>query len=163
MSVPSLVLDVHPDGTLTATLDGTVLDPPDGAIAWRRALFAQIVDQATKDRAIPARVTVHESDGSTFTDFIPPRKRTAPAPVSFPDPEKPVKRRRAADPVEVDGGDGFVAGEDVAVALVVSYTDASGTGHVRTLIDPALLSATKAGEVVLLGRVSGTVAVRSLP
>lgn len=161
--VPHLVLDVHEDGTLTATLDTRPLDPPDLAGTWRRSLFAQIIDQATQDRALPVRVEVHESDGTTFTDILPAAKPSAPE----PEPEKaptairPVRRRRA-DPVEVDGGDGFIAGEDVAVALIVAHTDAAPGGRVRALLDPAVIAAAKAGEVALVGRVSGTIAVRGL-
>jgi hypothetical protein len=163
VSVPHLVLDVHEDGTLTATLDTRPLDPPEPAGTWRRSLFAQIIDQATQDRALPVRVEVHESDGTTFTDILPAAGQPAPE----PEPEKAptavrLVRRRRADPVEVDGGDGFIAGEDVAVALIVAHTDATPGGRVRALLDPAMIAAAKAGEVALVGRVSGTVAVRSL-
>ena len=63
-------------------------------------------------------------------------------------------------------GNGFVPGEDVAVAVIVSHTDATGTGEARTLLDldrlrPVLRDGT--GEVVLLGRVSGILHVRRLP
>lgn len=165
VSVPLLVLDVHDDGTLTATLDGKPLAPPEGVPAWRRGLFGQIIDHATQDRAIPVRVTVHECDGSTFTDILPAAKRPKPAPAAPVEKSEPVKtarRRRAADPVRVDGGEGFIAGEDVAIALITGHTDATHEGRVRAVLDPAVIAATKAGEVVLVGRVSGMIVVRGL-
>ena len=63
-------------------------------------------------------------------------------------------------------GDGFVPGEDVAVAVVTGHTDASGTGTARALIDPARLGPDAASgvvEVVLFGRISGTTIIRRLP
>ena len=158
------MLDVHDDGTLTATLDTRPVDPPDGVSAWRRAMFAQIIDHATGDRTIAVRVTVHESDGNTFTDILPAAKRPAPEPVAEEksEPRRAVKRQRGADPISVDGGDGFIAGEDVAVALIAAHTDATPDGRARALLDPAVVAAARAGEVVLVGRVSGTIAVRSL-
>lgn len=165
VSVPLLVLDVHDDGTLTATLDGKPLAPPDGVPAWRRALFGQIIDHASQDRAVPVRVTVHECDGTTFTDILPAAKRPKPAPAAPVEKSEPVKtarRWRAADPVRVDGGEGFIAGEDVAIALITGHTDATHEGRVRAFLDPTVIAATKAGEVVLIGRVSGTVTFRGL-
>lgn len=166
VSVPHLVLDVHEDGTMAATLDHRPVAAPEGVGAWRRAMFAQIIDHVTHDRAITVRVTVHEVDGSTFTDILPAAKRPAPEPESDPAPEavrKPGRRRRGADPIEVDGGDGFIAGEDIAIALIVAHTDATPDGRARALLDPQVVAAAKAGEVVLVGRVSGTIAVRGLP
>jgi hypothetical protein len=165
--VPHLVLDVREDGTLTATLNRHPVAAPEDVGAWRRAMFAQIIDHVTHDRAIPVRVTVHEVDGSTFTDILPAAKRPTPKPEtdSQPEPEwtkRPSKRRRGVDPIEVDGGDGFIAGEDIAVALIVAHTDATPDGRARALIDPQVVTATKADEVVLVGRVSGTIAVRGL-
>lgn len=161
VSVPHLVLDVHDDGTLTATLDTRPVDPPDEH-GWRRAMFAQIVDQASQERTIPVRVTVHECDGTTFTDILPAATRPTPKPATEGKPKPAVRRRRTAEAVSVDGGDGFIAGEDVAVALIVSHTDATPDGRVGALLDPAVITAPKAGEVVLVGRVSGTTAIRRL-
>lgn len=166
VSVPRLVLDVHEDGTMAATLDHHPVAAPEGVGAWRRAMFAQIIDHVTRDRAIPVRVTVHEVDGSTFTDILPAAKRPAPKSETEPEPEparKPGRRRRGADLIEVDGGDGFISGEDIAVAVIVAHTDATPDGRARALLDPAIVTAAKAGEVVLVGRVSGTISVRGLP
>ncbi|MCQ9386038.1 hypothetical protein NQ038_03315 [Brevibacterium sp. 50QC2O2] len=163
VSVPLLVLDVQSDGTLTARLDGQELAPPDGVEAWRRGMFGQIVDLATMERAFPVRVTVHESDGTRFTDILPAAHRPVVQPDPAPESARPSRRRgRPAALVEVDGGDGFIAGEDVAVALIIARTDATYEGHVRALLDPRTIAAVKAGEVVLVGRVSGAIAIRGL-
>ena len=62
-------------------------------------------------------------------------------------------------------GDGFVPGEDVAVAVVTGHTDAAGTGTARALIDPAHLGPDTSGgvvEVLLVGRISGTTIIRRI-
>ena len=63
-------------------------------------------------------------------------------------------------------GDGFIPGEDVAVAIVTGHTDAAHTGSARALIDPAQLGQAAADrfvEVLLFGRISGTTIVRRVP
>lgn len=162
VSMPLLLLVVHADGTLTATLDHQPVEPPAGVGAWSRAMFGQLVDQVTGDRAIPIRVEVRESDGTSFTDILPATARTKPAPEKEPEPAKPVKKHRPAAPVLVEGGDGFIPGEDVAVALITGHTDATHEGRVRALLDPKHIAALHASEVILVGRVSGTVTVRGL-
>ena len=64
--------------------------------------------------------------------------------------------------MEVEG-EGFVPGEDVAVAVIVSHTDAAGTGTARALVDLDDLPPDATGEVILFGRISGTTAIRRLP
>lgn len=160
VSIPLVVLDVREDGTVTVTVDGVRLDPEPFAPPWRRASFGQIIDRATGDRTTPARVEVREADGTTFTDIIAAQRRRAPHPK--PEPEEPAPRP-AFHAVE---GDGFVPGEDVAVAVVTRHTDASGTGTARALIDPGRLGPAAAGgivEVLLFGRISGTTIIRRLP
>lgn len=157
VSIPLVVLDVHEDGTVTVTVDGKPLAPEPFSPPWRRSSFGQIIDRATNDRTTAARVEVRESDGTSFTDIIAPRRRRAPH--SKPDAEKPALR-----PVfHTVEGDGFVPGEDVAVAVITGHTEAAGTGTARALIDPAQLNADASGgvvEVVLFGRISGTVVVQ---
>ncbi len=122
VSIPLVVLEVHADGTVAVTVDGTPLEPDLFAPPWRRSSFGQIIDRATNDRTTPARVEVRESDGTSFTDIIAPR-RGASRPQ--PEPEK------APPPVfHTVEGDGFVPGEDVAVAVV--------TGHSGKIIETKL-------------------------
>jgi hypothetical protein len=155
--MPVIRLEVHDDGTMSATVDGEPLAPPVAEGAWRRGSFARIVDQVTAERMIPARVEVTEADGSTFTDIITAtaRKNTPAPPLPEPEPSE-VPRL-----LEVTG-EGFVPGEDIAVCRIIRYTDATGTGTARALIDLAHDHLDPGDEVVLVGRVSSTLVVRSL-
>jgi hypothetical protein len=160
VSIPLVVLDVREDGTVTVTVDGKRLDPDPFAPPWRRSSFGQIIDRATNDRTTPARVEVREADGTTFTDIIAARRRRS-RPEPEPEPKAPT------EPVfHTVEGDGFVPGEDVAVAVVTGHTDVARTGTARALIDPAGVSVDQAGgviEVILFGRVSGTTIIRRVP
>ena len=136
VDLPHVLVTVGDDGTLTATVDGTPFASPD-ASAWTRATFGLLMDTITKDRTIAVRVEVRECDGTVFTDILPTRKpRRAVAPSENPVPETRRSRhaRRAPRLAEVTA-EGFVPGEDVAVATIVSHTDATGTGEARALID----------------------------
>ncbi|MCA1387300.1 hypothetical protein I6F34_41785, partial [Bradyrhizobium sp. BRP05] len=110
------------------------------------------------------RVEVHESDGSTFTDLIHAIRRPAPDPLvelatEAPAPgETPMEPATPEGPVEVTA-DGFTAGEEITVALAIATTAATADGRARAQVDP---SQTGAGEVLLVGRVSGTIAARGL-
>lgn len=159
VALPLVLLVVHEDGTLTATLDGAPLVPPEWAPPWRRDSFPQIIDQASHDRTRPIRVEVREADGAVFTDLLPARpRRAALEPPLEPTPPTPGLPRF----YEVEG-DGFVPGEDVAVAIVASHTNAAHSGFVRALIDPKPFELMGGIEVVLFGRISGTTAIRRLP
>ena len=155
--MPVIRLDVHDDGTMSATVDGEPLAPPVAEGAWRRGSFARIVDQVTAERMIPARVEVTEADGSTFTDIITATARKN-SPASAPPEPAPADVPRL---LEVTG-EGFVPGEDVAVCRIIRHTDAAPTGTARALIDLAHDQLDPGDEVVLIGWVSGTLVVRSL-
>ena len=159
VSIPLVVVDVHEDGTVTATIDGKPLTPEPFAPPWRRASFGQIIDRATNDRTTAVRVEVHESDGTSFTDIIAPRRRRAPQ------PEPEVESHMPQPVFHTVEGDGFVPGEDVAVAVITGHTDATGTGTARALIDPAQINPDASGgvvEVLLFGRISGTVTIQTV-
>ena len=163
VELPHVLVTVAADGTLTATVDGTPFPSPDGT-AWTRATFGPLMDAITKDRTVAVRVEVRECDGSVFTDIIRPRTpRRAVAVPEKPVPETRRSRhaRRVPRLMEVTA-DGFVPGEDVVVAVIVSHTDAAGTGAARALIDLDTLPYDAGQEVILLGRISGTFAVRRL-
>ena len=162
VELPHVLVTVAADGTLTATVDGAPFASPGGS-AWTRATFGPLMDAITKDRAIAVRVEVRESDGSVFTDILrtrKPRRAAAPSETPLPETRRSRHARRVPRLAEVTA-DGFVPGEDVAVATIVSHTDATGTGEARALIDlDDLPDGTH--EVILLGRISGTLAVRRL-
>ena len=166
VDLPNVVVTVAANGTLTAAVDG-IAHPQPAAGAWTRATFGALMDEITKDRTISVRVEVRECDGGVFTDIIHARKRTPPVRVTEQE-SVPVTRRgrRVATPralrlMEVDG-EGFVPGEDVAVAVIVSHTDAAHTGTARALVDLDDLPPDATGEVILFGRISGTTAIRRL-
>ena len=163
VELPHVLVTVAADGTLTATVDGTPFASPDGT-AWTRATFGPLMEAITQDRTIAVRVEVRENDGSVFTDILRTRKpRRAAAPTENPVPETRRSRhaRRMPRLAEVTA-DGFVPGEDVAVATIVSHTDATGAGEARALNDLDDLPEGSRHEVILLGRISGTLAVRRL-
>lgn len=163
VELPHVLVTVAEDGTLTATVDAAPFSSPDAG-AWTRATFGPLMDAITQDRTIAVRVEVRENDGSVFTDILRTRKpRPAVAPSEAPVPETRRSRhaRRVPRLAEVTAG-GFVPGEDVAVATIVSHTDATGAGEARALIDLDDLPAGTSHEVILLGRISGTLTVRRL-
>lgn len=155
--LPHVLVRVNDDGTLTVRVDGEPFEPEEFAPPWRRSDFGALIDAVTDDRRVPVRVEVREVDGTAFTDIVTPAKRRRPQ----PEPEE--KRHEAtagASLVEVTG-EGFVPGEDVAVAVIVAHTDATPTGDARALLDAAQLDTARlsnagTGEVILLGRASGT-------
>lgn len=165
--LPHLVVTVHEPGTLTAILDGTKVAPPAGRGEWTRGDLGVLLDTVTQDRTIAVRIEVREVDGTVFTDLIHTRRRPAPEPDSTAAPTRRGRRARQKQPpvlVEVTG-DGFVPGEDIAVAVIISHTDATGTGAARALIDQRQLDALAESphEVVLYGCISGTTVVRRVP
>lgn len=170
--LPHVLITVTDGGALDVTVDGTAFPPPAAAEEWTRGTFGPLLDAVTKDRTIAVRIEVREVDGTVFTDLIRSRKPTPPPP-SDDDPAAPGTRRarrakqQEPSPVLVEvSGEGFVPGEDIAVAVIVAHTDATGTGAARALLDRRQLDAALpegSGEVVLYGRISGTITVRRVP
>lgn len=173
VALPHVVVTVTTAGELDVTVDGTPFSPTDeDGVAWTRGSFGELMDAITADRTIAVRIEVRETDGSVFTDIIHARRPTRPDPTQHqyldgteagsPGLEDRPHGRGLAEVT----GDGFVPGEDVAVAVIVTQTDATGTGEVRALIDTHAVGSVLrggSGEVVLLGRVSGTLHMRRLP
>lgn len=167
--LPHVVITVTEAGVLDATVDGADFPPPEGE-AWTRSTLGDLLDAITQDRTVTVRIEVRESDGSVFTDIIRARRRTTPAPpeTGTEDTRQGKRTRnkgkRGAQLVEV-AAEGFVPGEDVAAAVIVSHTDATGTGSARALFDGGQLASLLPDgtrEVVLFGRISGTTHIRRL-
>ncbi|MGE9809602.1 hypothetical protein [Janibacter sp. G1551] len=161
--LPNVRVIVTGTGALDVTVDGAVFPPPAHG-EWTRGSFADLLDAVTKDRSVAVRIEVREVDGSVFTDLIHPRKRDrTPEPEPPSAPAKSARKRKGPALVEVTA-DGFLPGEDVAVAIIVSHTDAS-SGHARALLDLNQLPTSTGGvrDVLLFGRISGTVHIESLP
>lgn len=152
--MPALVLQVREDGTLTATLDGAAVEPISGV--WRRESVPEILERVTRSRTVPVRVEVREVDGSVFTDIIAPIRCRPPAHAAIEIDEAP---SAVPELIEVTGAVGFVPGEDVAVALIVSHSGAAPDGTARALLTLEQAAACVTGEAVLFGRISGTTVV----
>ncbi|RLP67648.1 hypothetical protein D9V30_13520 [Mycetocola reblochoni] len=160
--MPVVEFTITDDGAMTVTVDGATYLPEPFAPGWRREAFPTILDALTARYRSPLRVQVHEADGSTFTDIItPPRERPAPRPWEVPPPDDVMAAPvRAVPPVlhQVEGA-GFVPGEDVAVAIIHAHTDASSNGTARALLTAEQAALAVTGEVILLGRISGTLSI----
>lgn len=154
---------VAEDGTLSVTLDGAPYLPPEFSPPWRRSAYPHIVDAISQHTGQTLRVDVIEIDGRVITDYrTPPKPRpVSPEPSAAPQPSAP-KPVAPAAPVEAMpqfaqlAGSGFVPGEDVAVAVIISHTETAPNGIARALIDSRYLAACPTGEAILVGRISGT-------
>lgn len=164
--VPVVEFTVHPDGSMTVTVDGNLLTPPPFAPTWRRESFPTILDDLAARHATPLRVHVREADGTTFTDIItPPKPRITAEPWNQDQhqaaPASTVAPAESAAPVVLHqvSGAGFVPGEDVAIAIIHAHSDAGSDGTARTLLTAEQLATAHTGEVILLGRISGTLVI----
>ena len=147
--LPTVCVEVHPDGSLDVLVEG---DPNANTTARTRDDLPRVVDEIATRLASPVRVEIREVDGTLYTDIALP---------STPDPtadEGATDGPASGSPGEV-GGRGFLPQEEVAVAVVVSTQFAAHDGTARVRVPPALLNGIR-GDVLLLGRTSGTVAVR---
>jgi len=139
--MPLVEVVVTDDGYLDIRLDREPYTP-DGA-ATRRDL-ATIVKSISDDLGAPVRVEVHEDDGNTYTDIVTPSGQA--------------NEQRAADQVpRATATNGFLPDEEVSVAVILGQ-QRHGADSLENRLPPALL-ATHRGNVVLLGRTSGTVRV----
>lgn len=188
LTIPAVEFTIHEGGTMTVAIDGTPYAPQPYAPPWQRNSFPMIIDTLTAHYQTPIRVLVREADGSTFTDIItPPKARAADAPFStaapvapvaptFPSPfttaPPPIVAVPAHSPsqqvlpqhpvpslIHEVSAEGFVPGEDVAVAVITTHCDASNDGIARVLLPAEQLAASPTQEVIMLGRVSGTLIV----
>ncbi len=163
-------LRVSTAGTVTVAVNGVPFeggywDPP-----WRREDFPRILDLVADQYPVPLAIHVVESDGGRFEDIVtPPAKRT------FDGLASPAGRRRGRElhgrrrarqsdrspasrqPIECDG---FTPGEAVAITRIAAHVAAGPDGRVITT--PPDDDGT-AGEVLLFGRVSGTIRVLPAP
>lgn len=152
--LPQILLEAVSDDLLIATVNGDKL----AATPIARSEVAATVTELVARLGSPTRVEVRELDGSMHADILtPPREQSRSR---FAPPE------HAEEPVQVPGlsefaADGFVPGEDVAVAIILRHASADHTGKARALIDRGE-KLTVSGEIVLLGRISGTTSVQQI-
>lgn len=171
--LPVVAMTIAADGTMTVAVDGTAYEPPRFGPPWVRSSFATVIDSVLEDRGSPVRVLVCEADGTVFTDLV-----TQPLQRELDPSAQPPRRDEAvatpvadglidaapfvAPPRVVLGEDGFIPGEEVAVAIIVRHTKASTDGSARALLEPGLCRVSADGEVVLVGRISGTCVIAEL-
>lgn len=144
--MPLVEVDVDKDGYLTVMLDREPYSA-DGALT--RDDLRRVLNEIAADLGTAVRVEVREADKSTFTDIVTPERPRLAA-------VKPI--RQATTTIGEVAGDGFLAGEEVAVAVVVAHQVASTDGTARLRLPHALLEA-HPGLVVFMGKKSGTVMV----
>lgn len=151
--VPVVQVRHNADGSVRVVLDGNlvVAGPID------RAGLGGVLS-ALADELGPLRVELTDATGRVFVDLLRPPARPAPPSQAARPPATDVDAAEHDGWLEVTAG-GFVPGEDVEVAAIVTTSSARGNGIARGLID---LSALRDGArgVVLFGAISGTVAVR---
>lgn len=139
-NLPCLRIQIDGSGASRFTLDGEDYVPPGGAHPPGRESVRDILDAAREDLGT-IRVEIVEVDGSVYSDILVPDDADA---------------AHASTTVDESGyASGFLPGEPVAVAVILSEHPASedGTTNVRL---PAAVLARHGGTVMLLGRSSGT-------
>lgn len=168
--LPLAQVTEHPDATMSVLVDGVmfVTGPID------RTVLGRMLSAIAEQHASPVRVELTDTAGRVFADIIhPPTRRSTfapPLPAPTPPPEplaaaaSPIPAVRAArvpSLLEVTG-EGFVPGEDIEVAAILTGSSADPTGRGRGLLDLGSLPDGVRG-VILFGIVSGTTVVRYTP
>lgn len=152
--LPVVVAEAHGDDLVVR-----VGDAKDAAETVPRAELGATLARLVADLGVPTRVELHEADGRVLVDILDPPRETE---VDTPEDGTPSGGSEdEAELVEVAGKD-FMAGEAVAVAAIMRHTSADGDGQARALVNPALVPGAGGAEVVMVGRISGVVVVRSL-
>ncbi|WP_295034635.1 hypothetical protein [uncultured Microbacterium sp.] len=162
--LPVVTMTVQANATLRVVVDGKPFGPPTFAPPWQRHSFAQIISEVIEQRRSPVRVVMHELDGTVYTDIVtaplhPASLDQSPAelpPASVEHDDLAPDDAAPLHPLALQNAEGFVPGEEVAVAVIVRHTGAGREGAARALIEPGLLDLSPTHEVILLGRVSGT-------
>lgn len=171
--LPVVAMTIAADGTMTVAVDGTPYESPRFGPPWVRSSFATVIDSVLEERGSPVRVLVYEADGTVFTDLVSRPLQRALDPTAQPPSRDDARGTPAAEglidaaplvapPRVVLGEDGFIPGEDVAVAIIVRHTKASTDGSARALLEPGICRVSADGEVILVGRISGTCVIAGL-
>ncbi|MAP64377.1 MAG: hypothetical protein CMH34_11690 [Microbacterium sp.] len=162
--LPLVRVAEHDDGTVTVTLDGNLV--VSGPI--ERSRLGRVLSAVAEQSGGPVRVELTATDGRVFADVLRPPTRPSPfAPPVPPPTELPEPLRapsHAANTIhellEVRG-EGFIPGEDVQVAAILTASSAAPDGAARGLVDASLIGA-PIRALALIGGVSGTLAIRYL-
>ncbi len=153
--LPQILLEAVNADTLIVTVNGDRLT----ATPIRRDEISKTVTELVARLASPTRVEVRELDGSIHADILTPPASEPRSPFAPPEDDAPAL---IAPPSLLEfTGDGFVPGEDVALALILRHSSAGPTGAARALVDRGEIPRVT-GEVILLGRISGTTSVQRI-
>ena len=152
--LPQILLEAINSDTLIATVNGDKLS----ATPIRRSQITQTLTELVARLGSPTRVEVRELDGSVHADIL---TAPAPQPLSPFAPPHDTPTAVALPSLLEFAADGFVPGEDVALALVLRHSSAGSTGTARALLDRGEKPVVS-GEVILLGRISGTTSVQRI-
>jgi hypothetical protein len=181
--LPSIEVTVDHAGDLTITLDRQPYSAPGDL---QRGDLELVLNEIAADLGTPVRVQVHEADGSVFTDILTPPRATPDVDdvaTRTPDPTAAVPKTPVlvapvpagdvsgvgASNVELRAlhisafgvsGEGFAAGEQVEVCVVVARHVTDDDGAARLRLPPALLADLQG--LMLVGRTSGTVALSNI-
>lgn len=162
VNLPLAVITVNEYGTMDVSYDGRDFQPPTPGAPWSRARFGDLLDAISAHRTRTVRVEVHEFDGSVFTDIIHAmRSERATADAAPPNALRRARHRPTHQLFEIPGS-GFIPGEDVTVALVVSNAEGSADGTARGIVDLSQLTDHRS-EIMLIGLVSGVIVSEWLP
>lgn len=162
VNLPLAIVTVYERGTMDVSYDGRDFPPLTPDSPWSRARFGDLLDAVSAHRTRTVRVEVHEFDGSIFTDIIHAvRKERTVAEAERTSEMRRARHRPTHQLIEITGA-GFIAGEDITVALSVSSAEGSADGSARALVDLSQL-ADHRSEVMLIGRVSGVIVSERLP
>ncbi|MCL4368857.1 MAG: hypothetical protein M1337_06795 [Actinobacteria bacterium] len=153
--LPLVRVAVDDTGSLSVTVDDQPL--ADEASARSRGELRPLLDRIATEQESALRVEIHEPDGKVFTDFHTLEPTATPSPASEPVTHarsthdgQPIVNVRAGSLT----GEGFQSKEQVFVAIVVHTTTSNSDGTLDLHLPVALLDRT-AGDVVLVGKVSG--------
>ena len=154
--LPHVSMSITADGAMTVAVDDALYKPEPFAPPWRREDFARVLDQLTERHRSPGagrgarggRHDVHRHHHPQRTPSLPTRTEHQSRPHD--------KRCRNSLTLH---GEGFVPGEDVAVAIVIAHGDAAPDGTMRALLTAEQAASSPTREVILLGRVSGTLTI----
>lgn len=152
--LPIVIAEAHGE-ELVVTVNGNRADAETVARAELGATLARLVAEL----GVATRVEIHEPGGRVLVDILEPPAQPEPAEQDVPEPATDGDEPGVLMEVV---GQHFTPGEAVAVALVSWHTSADHDGNVRVVIDPRTASVQAAAEVVLAGRISQTVTVRTL-
>ena len=153
--LPQILLEAANADTLVVTVNGDRL----AATPIHRNEITATVTELVARLGSPTRVEVRELDGSVHADILTPPASEPRSPFAPPEDDAPA-------PVTVPNlaevtAEGFVPGEDVALALILRHSSAGPTGSARALVDRGETPRVT-GEVILLGRISGTTSVQRI-